>query len=185
MNLTDAEWELWKTAVTEYSMYRPYLQYEAFVPVPASIEQVPPDGTFGIESIAYGVPFSLAEVMPQPEGEQGWCFYSGVLYLTPAPTDATAINIVWRIAHQPDELTRTFPTIPATDMHVVEWLVAAVTAEAEASPVELGLAGYTIGGTTIKWSQQGGSSGPSVATRAERYRSRALAALGEPMIEWG
>src|SRR5438045_649020 len=71
--LTDAEWELWKTAVAEYSMYRPYLQYEAYVPVPSSIEQVPPTGALGIESIAYGVAFTLAEVMAAPEGEQGWC----------------------------------------------------------------------------------------------------------------
>jgi hypothetical protein len=184
-DMTDEEWGLWKTAVAEYSMYRPYLQSEAFVPVADSIQQVPAEGAYGIESIDYGEQVTLTEVMTAAEGEQGWCFENGMLHLTPAPADTTPINVVWRILHQGDELTRTFPTVPATDMHIVQWLVEAVIAEAEATPVELGLAGYTIGGTSVKWAQQGGSSGPSVATRSERLRSRAIAALGSPLAEWG
>lgn len=182
--LTDAEWELYKAAVQEYSAYRPYLQYEAFVPVVGQQNQVPAEGAFGIESCDYGVRFTLAEVMIGSEGEQGWCLSNGVLYLYPEPADTTPINIVWRIAHQPDELSRTFPTLPAQDQYIVDWLVEAVTAESAATPVELGLTGYTIGGTTVKWSQQGGA-GTSQATRSERLRARALAALQEPMGEWG
>jgi len=183
--MTDDQWELWKTAIVEYSNYRPLLEYQSFVPVAGQKNQVVPENTVGIESIDYGERFTFAEVMDAQEVEQGWCLANGVLYLTPAPADTTAINVVWRLAHQGDDLTYTFPTVPARDMYIVEWLVDAVTAEAEASPVELGLTGYTIGGTTIRWSQPGGSGTPSVATRAERLRSRAIAALSEPMGQLG
>lgn len=183
--MTDEEWALWKAAVTEYSMYRPLLEYEAYVPTPDSISQVAPDGAYGLESIEWGTEFPIADVMAQPEGETGWCFSNGVLYLTPAPTDATPISLTWRIVHQPDELTRTFPTLPAEDLYIVQWLVDAATAEASTSAVEMGLSGYTIGGTSVKWAQTGGSGGPSSSSRAERLRNRALTALAGPMAEWG
>lgn len=183
--LTDEEWALWKTAIAEYSLYRPYLVHETYAPTPDSISQVAPEGTYGVEYTDYGVQFTLDEVMTAAEGDQGWCFINGSLLLAPVPADATPFNIVWRLTHPADELTRTFPTVPVEDMVIVGWLVEAVEAEATSSAVEMGLSGYTIGGTSVKWAQTGGSGGPSVASRSERLRSRAITALGGPMAVWG
>ncbi len=183
--LDDTAWASLKAAVAEYSLYRPLLSYAAFVPVPASITQVPPVGAYGVEYTDYGLAFTLDEVMTAAAGDQGWAFVNGSLYLTPAPATTTPINIVWRLSHQPNELTRAFPTVPAEDMAIVGWLVEAIEAEATNSAVEMGLSGYTIGGTSVKWAQTGGSGGPSTASRSERLRSRAIAALGSPIAEWG
>lgn len=185
MALTDAEWATRKKAVQEYSLYRPYLLYMSFIPVANQKQQVPPTNTFGIESIDYGEQFTLAELYAAGESDTGWCFHNGQLLLTPAPKDTTAIKIVWRQLHAPDEISRTHPTVPTRDSHIVDWLVEAVAAEASATPVELGLSGYTIGGTTVRWAQSGGGGSPNSASRAARFRERAQAALSEPMASWG
>src|SRR5690349_6997220 len=129
--LTDLEWERLKTAAIEYAAYRPKLVYEAFVPLVGLQVQTVPENTIGVESINYGVELTLAEVMTPDEGVQGWCFSNGLLYLTPAPADATPLNIVWRQLHPADEIARTFPTISATDMLLVQMLADAVEADEE------------------------------------------------------
>ena len=183
--IDDARWERLKVAATEYSGYRPSLVDAQFVPVPNTKLQTPPNGTLGVEYINYGAEFTFAEIITSSDGAtQGWCYRNGRLYLTPAPATADPITVIWRMHHQPDELTRTFPTIPALDMLIVQMLADAAEAAEEQAAVDAGLKSYTLGGTTVTWAQEGGGS-TSGATRAERLRQRALAALHEPLADWG
>jgi hypothetical protein len=179
-------WGRLKTAAITYSRHRPLLVYEDFEPTAAQKAQTPTEAAIGIESIVYGEEFTFSEVMSAAadSADQGWCFYNGVLYLTPAPADATTIPVVWRRQHQPDEQSRTFPTIPPEDRPILDLLAAADEAEEEQAAVESGLTSYTIGGTTVKWGQQGGAT-TTGTTRAQRLRQRALALLDGPMAQWG
>lgn len=181
---TTERWSVLKRAAIEYSSYRPLRTYERFTPVAGSRQQLPPEGTFGVASCSYGDEFTLEEIMTAGESAQGWHFSGSVLYLSPAPTADTVIDIVWERVHLPHEVSRTFPTIPLTEWRFVEQLAAAEEADEQQAAVEAGLSSYTIAGTTVKWAQQGGG-GPSGASRAARLRAQVISALQEPHAEWG
>lgn len=177
-------WQRLKDAAIEYSGYRPYLDYAVLAPAVGTTEVEAPPHTTGVDYCSYGDEFTLAEVRSViEEGTAGWHFHNGTLYLTPTPADTT-ITVVWRRLHLPNELTQTFPTIPAKDMLYVRWLAEAEAVEEEQAAIEAGLSSYTIGATTVKWSGQGGGQ-PSRASRAQRLRQRALTALSGPLTEWG
>lgn len=177
------EWERLKTAAVEYSGYRPLLTYQVLTPAAGTTDIVPPEGTIGIESCDYGEEMTFTEVKSAPEGTIGWCFQGGMLHLTAVPADTT-ITVVWRRLHQPDELSQSFPTIPAKDMLYVQWLAEAEAADEKQAAIEAGLSSYTIGSTTVKWNGQDGGQ-PSGASRAQRLRQRALTALNGPLSGWG
>jgi hypothetical protein len=178
-----ASWEYRKAAAIEYSRYRPLLEATTFTPEEAVVRHQLPEGVFGAEFVEYGTMVSLEEIASAADGEQGWCVHGNALYLTPAPEPGVPIRVLWRKVHEADEDTETFPTIPQTDQHLVEWLAEAEELDQTVDAVT-GLSGYTIGSTKVEWSQQGGG-GPSGATRAQRLRLRALAALDTPYAEWG
>lgn len=186
LQVDDDEWVRRKHAVVDYSLHRPLLELEAFVPVAGQKEQALPEGVFGIDYIVYGEEFTLSEVLLEAEGtaEQGWCLHNGKLYLTPAPTAGQTVNVIWRKLHPADEQTRSFPTIPEADLPIIQLLAAADQAEEEQAAVESGLTSYTIGGTTVKWGQQGGAT-VSGSSRALRLRERAMAMLRQPLGQWG
>lgn len=186
IQVDDEEWERRKLAAVEYSLYRPRLVYEEFVPVAGQKLQTPTGGALGVETIDYGEEFTFSEVLTAAadSADQGWCYHNGALYLTPAPADTTAIKVVWRKLHAGDEQTRTFPTIPAEDLRIIHLLAEADQAEEEQAAVESGLSSYTIGGTTVKWGQQGGAA-VSGTTRAQRLRQRAMSLLQGPLAQWG
>ena len=186
IQVDDDEWERLKLAAVEYSLYRPRLVFQDFIPEVGQKMQTPPAGVIGVETIGYGEEFSFSEALVSVDGNdvKGWCYYNGALYLTPAPTDTTAIKIVWRKLHIGDEQTRTFPSVPAEDLRILSLLAEADKAEEEQSAVESGLSSYTIGNTTVKWGQPGGAA-VSGSSYAQRLRHRAMALLQAPLAQWG
>lgn len=185
LQIDDEEWERRKTAVLEYSLYRPLLQLETYAFTAGQKNQPLPEGVFGVDYLGYGEEFTLNEVLVTAgEAEQGWCLSNGTLYVTPTPTTGQTAQIIWRKLHPPDEQTRTFPTIPQEDLPIIQLLAAADQAEEEQAAVESGLTSYTIGGTTVKWGQQGGAT-VSGSSRALRLRERAMAMLRQPLGQWG
>lgn len=183
----DTTWEKQKDAVRFYSLYRPRLVYEAMAPTAGSVEQRVPAGTFGVKRLSYGTEVAYDELMDAVFNVsviELWAYNQEKLYLSPAPATAAPIAVVWKKFHLPDETSRTHPTVPAKDKWIVDLLVASEIADEEQAAVEMGLSGYSIGGTSIRWAQQGGASSTGT-TRAARLRARAIAALEEPLAEWG
>lgn len=182
--MEDDRWKLYKEALREYSAYRPLLVGQDWAPTAGSTEQTPPVNVTGIEYINYGEQVSLAEIYSATEGETGWCFTNGKLYLTPAPANTTAIRVVWRKRHVVDEVGRSCPTLPAKDAHLVEQLTDAMVLMGQQDAVDAGLSSYTIGSTTVKWAQQGGG-GTNVLSRGRALYQQVISALSEPYADWG
>lgn len=183
--MDDDRWLNWKAALKEYSNYRPRtVPNAAWTPTAGSIEQTPPAHAVGVAYIDYGESAGLEEIYTAAETDQGWCFENGKLYLTPAPADGTTITVIWRMEHVPDEATRSCSTVPAKDLFIVDLLADALEAIEQQAAVEAGLSSYTIGGTTVKWSQQGGGT-TSTMTLGNRLKEQALAMLREPYTTLG
>jgi hypothetical protein len=191
--LDDERWAAYKDAVKEYSRYRPRLvPGNPWDPADGVVEQPAfgttgpgvPAGVIGARYVNWGEEVSLEEIITATATEQGWCFANDKLYLTPAPVAGDAIIVIWEMEHVPDETTQTCTTIPQRDEWLIELLTDANVAQTQQAAVESGLSSYTIGGTTVRWSQPGGA-GTSGTTRAQRLRAEALTALREPLASWG
>lgn len=183
--MDDERWGAYKEALLEYSAYRPRIVPGTLSLAVGSKLQSIPQGVTSIEFLDYGQQFTLAEVhsAAADSTDQGWAFAQGRLYLTPAPATAGEVAVIYRMLHVADEYTRTAPTLAPSDYYAVEQLTEANLLISQQTAVNLGLASYTLGSTTVKWAQEAGGS-PNTLGAGEKLKARILASLGEPVADW-
>ena len=174
------EWETYQLAALEYSKLKPRKRTATITTVVNQTEYPLPADCLGLQFVAYGEQATFIEVVTNEGADQGWAAEEGTLYLTPAPTEATAIRIVYSGRHLGDEDSQTFPTIPAADLHHVDDLEQAIILELEADDVARGPASYTIGQTEVDRSE----ALKDLRSRAAQLRDKVELALAEPLAFW-
>lgn len=174
------EWETFQLAALEYSKLKPRKRTATITTVIDQTEYALPADCLGVQYVAYGERSTFIEVLTNEGADQGWADEQGTLYITPAPSEATAIRIVYSGRHLGDEEQQTFPTIPAADLHHVDDLEQAIILELEADEVAGGPAKYTIGQTEVDRS----AALKDLRGRAAQLRHKVELALEEPLAFW-
>lgn len=176
----DAEtWDLIKRAVRTYSRFRPYLALIPITQVVGVSAYPAPPLAFAVEGVGVAdLPeITHREALFPTEGGSGWAFNGGTFYILPAPTTTDPFPVLWRCYHACDDETQSVPTVPEADWIYIERLVEAEVSEAEELTPES--SGYTIGGTTVRWTNPNRMG--SGVSRAARIRASVYAELGDTL----
>ena len=174
------EWETYRQAGLEYSRMRPRVAFASLTPVANTKLQTPPADCLDIQTCSYGDRGEPGEVYTDAGAATAWAYVPGQLILTPAPTDTTAITLVYLARHLPDEDLQEFPTIPVEHRHFVDDLEQAITLELEADDAARGPMVYSIGQTQVSRAE----AVNTLRARAAQLRDRVRLAVEEPLAIW-
>lgn len=174
-------WDTYSRAALDYSRLRPRRLTTAVTPTIGERRiALPSDALAVLTVVNGGDEIDLLEALTDETGTAGWACTDTELVVTPAPTTADPITIIYEARHLPDELAQTFPTIPAAHLPLVDDLEQALVLDAEADTIAQGPMRYVFGQTDISREK----APAELRARAAALRQRVRDLLDEPVAFW-